>query len=97
MDDQRRIALLEARVAALEEAIERRSRELRRIQQQVCRRDLLSISRLQAGFPPMPRGAYELTFWHETVGLRAADVEETLADLWRSLSPPRDSDQDEAG
>ena len=86
--EARQIARLEARIAALEATLERRSRELRLIQKVVCRRDLLIISRLQAGLPPLPFGAYEPAFWHETPALTAADVEDVLEDLWRSLTPP---------
>jgi hypothetical protein len=82
------IARLEARVAALEAALEERSRELRLIQRHVCHRDLLLITRLRAGLPPFPRGAYEPAFWRETTELTAADVEETMRDLWSSLIPP---------
>jgi hypothetical protein len=86
-EEQRTIARLEARVEALEAALERRSRELRLIQRHVCKRDLIQISRLLAGLPPLPFGAYEPEFWHETTALTAAEVEETLTDLWRSLAP----------
>jgi len=85
---QPEIARLEARVAALETALEERSRQLRTIQRYVCRRDLLVISRLLSGLPPLPRGAYEPSFWHETTELTAAEVEETLQDLWTSVAPP---------
>jgi hypothetical protein len=87
-EQQRRlIARLEARVAALEAALAERSRELRVIQEHVCDRDLVLISRLQAGLPPLPLGAFEPAFWEETTALAPADVEETLTDLWRSLAP----------
>jgi hypothetical protein len=86
-EEQRTIARLEARVEALEAALERRSRELRLIQRHVCKRDLILISRLLAGLPPLPFGAYEPEFWQETTALKAAEVEETLTDLWRSLTP----------
>jgi hypothetical protein len=85
--EQLLIARLAARVAALEAALEERSRELRRIQQHVCHRDLVLISRLRAGLPPLPRGAYEPLFWRESTELTAADVEETLRDLWSSVVP----------
>ncbi|HYG61643.1 MAG TPA: hypothetical protein VEL74_03610 [Thermoanaerobaculia bacterium] len=86
-EEQRTIARLEARVEALEAALERRSRELRLIQRHVCKRDLILISRLLAGLPPLPFGAYEPAFWQETTALTPAEVEETLTDLWRSLAP----------
>ena len=80
------IAQLEARVAALEEALERRSRELRLLQQSVCACDLVSISRILAGQPPLSRNAYEPGYWRETAELTEADVEETLEDLWSSVT-----------
>jgi hypothetical protein len=92
--EQQLIARLEARVAALEAALEERSRELRRIQQHVCERDLILISRLRAGLPPLPRGAYEPAFWRETTQLTPADVEETLRDLWSSVAPPVTAERD---
>jgi hypothetical protein len=79
---------LKARVAALESALEERSRELRLIQRYVCQRDFLLIARLRAGLAPLPRGAFEPGFWRETTALTAADVEDTLQDLWTSLTPP---------
>jgi hypothetical protein len=82
------VARLQARVTALEAALEERSRELRLIQRHVCQRDLLLIARLRAGLPPFPLGAYEPAFWRETTELTPADVEETLRDLWLSLTPP---------
>lgn len=85
--EQRVIARLEARVAALEAALEERSRELRLIQQHACHRDLVLISRLRAGLPPLPRGSYDPAFWRETTELTPADVEETLYDLWSSIVP----------
>jgi hypothetical protein len=88
LDEKREIARLNARVAALEAALKERSRELCLIQRHVCHRDLLLISRLRAGLPPLPLGAYEPAFWHETTDLTVADVEETLRDLWTSLTPP---------
>lgn len=85
--EQQLIARLEARVAALEAALEERSRELRLIQRHVCHRDLVLISRVRAGLPPLPRGAYEPAFWRETTELTPADIEETLQDLWTSVVP----------
>jgi hypothetical protein len=85
--EQREIARLESRVAALEAALAKRSRELRLIQRHVCQRDLILVARLLAGLPPLPRGAYEPAFWRETTDLTPADVEETLKDLWSSLLP----------
>jgi hypothetical protein len=94
---QRTIARLEARVASLEAALERRSQELRRIQQHVCKQDLILISRLLAGLPPLPFGAYEPDLWRETTALTPAEVEETLTDLWRSLAPLPELDEPAPG
>lgn len=82
------IERLRARVAALESALEERSRELRLIQSNVCQRDFLLIARLRAGLAPLPRGAFEPGFWRETTELTTADVQDTLQDLWSSLTPP---------
>ena len=81
------VAYLEARVAALEAALERRSRIQRMIQREMCDEDLLIISRIEAGLPPLPRQAYDVELWPETADLTAADVEQTMGDLWRSLAP----------
>jgi hypothetical protein len=78
---------LSARVAALEEALERRSREIRLLQRHVCKRDLLLIARLAAGLAPLPRGAFEPVLWRETTELTRTEVEETMLDLWQSLAP----------
>ena len=79
------IARLQSRVAALEALLERRSRELRLIQKQVCHRDLLVISRISAGLAPLPFGSFDPHFWQETTALTPAEVEETMKDLWSSL------------
>ena len=82
-----RIAQLEARVAALEAALVRRSKELRELQRHLPSRELLNLSRLAGGLPPVPRGRYDLDIWRETTALSTANVEETLLDLWQSLAP----------
>jgi len=83
--EARLIARLQARVAALEALLERRSRELRRIQKHVCHRDLLIISRVSAGLSALPFGAFDPDFWQETAALTPAEVEPTLEALWDSL------------
>lgn len=82
-----RIARLEARVAALEAALARRSNELRALQRHLPSGELLNLSRLAGGLPPVPRGRYDLEVWRETTALTTANVEETLLDLWQSLAP----------
>jgi len=86
-DDPLNIARLEARVAALEEALVARSRELRRLQGELPLRDLVALSRSLAGLPPNPIKPYDPEHWRETTELTAAEVEETMTDLWRSLEP----------
>lgn len=84
-----RIAELEAQVEALEQALQQRSRELRAIQSLVCPHDLLLISRVAAGLPPLPRHfANEPDLWRETTQLTPADVEDVLNDVWGSLTAP---------
>ncbi len=81
------IARLEARVAALEAALEARSRELRLVQRHCCPRDLALIARIRSGLPPLSRWAFEPALWQETTELTPAEVEPVLQDLWRSLRP----------
>ena len=95
-DPQEHIAYLEARVEALESALAERSRELRKLQRHLSPEDLLLFSRIRAGLPPLPRQAYDLSLWTETHELAASDVEETMLDLWRSLRPIEDPEDDEA-
>jgi hypothetical protein len=83
----RRIAELEAQVAALEAALARRSRELRELQGHLCHRDLVALSRLLTGFPAVERGTYTPDLWQETAAFTAAEVDLTLEDLWQSLLP----------
>ncbi|MCP4659874.1 MAG: hypothetical protein GY856_31105 [bacterium] len=91
-----RLAYLEARVEALEAALAARSRQLRQLQEHLLPEDLLLLSRLANGLPPLPRQAYDLSLWTETTEMTPADVEDTLRDLWRSLAvlddpPARDT------
>jgi hypothetical protein len=85
--EAQRIVELEAQVEALTAALVRRSRELRLLQGHLCRRDLVTLSRLAAGLPAFARGAYEPDLWRETTALTSAEVDITLEDLWRSLLP----------
>ena len=80
------IAHLRARVAALEAALERRSRELRLIQGHVCAVDLVLVSRVCAGLP-LAKGAYDPVLWRETTEVTEADIQETLEDLWVAVTP----------
>ncbi len=89
------VSFLEARVEALEETLRRRSRLYRLIQRTVSPEDLVAISRLESGLPPMPKQAYDLSLWEETTDLENADVEDTMHDLWRSLAPLPDISEEE--
>lgn len=82
-----RIAWLEGRVAALESALARRSREMRELQLHLCPRDLAHWTRVQAGLPVLPRLACEPDLWRETCDLTEAEVPETMQALWASLYP----------
>ena len=89
---EEKVARLEARVAALEAALEARSRELRQIQKHCCPQDLDLIARIRAGLPPVSRYAYEPGSWRETNELVPAEVEPVMQDLWRSLTPVENDD-----
>jgi hypothetical protein len=81
-------------VEALEEALRQRSSELRTLQRHLCPPDLAILGRIAAGQPPLPGGPFEPELWEDGVALRAADVEETLRDLWASLAPSTAADVD---
>jgi hypothetical protein len=81
------IARLEGRISALEEALDRRSRELRLLQGALCPRDLVQLARIADGLPPLPRIAHRPEYWTETTVIAPADLESTLEDLWVSLTP----------
>ncbi len=85
---------LEARVEALEAALEARSRELKSIQEHCCPKDLALIERIRAGLPPNGRYAYEPALWQETTELTPTEVEPLLSDLWRSLTVRATVDDD---
>lgn len=95
--EELRIATLEAQVEALEGALARRSEELRRLQRYLSKRDLMILSRLQEGLPPLPLRAYDPNLWRETIDLEAVGVEEALADLWLSLYPAAGGEASPAG
>lgn len=91
--DSTRILELEARVEALEEALTRRSRELRLIQKYACSTDLVLIHRVSCGLPPLPQYAYELSRWDESPHLRQAEVEKALKDLWNYTNLAAESEE----
>ena len=87
MTDGDEIVRLRARVAGLEAALERRSRELRLIQRLVCERDLVLIARVTSGLSPLVAGDFDIEQWPESHALTGADVEKTLLALWDSVVP----------
>jgi hypothetical protein len=79
---------LEARVAALEQVLADRSRLLRQLARVICEDDLMSLSRLTVGQPPLPRAGFGLRGWRETTSVSSGDVDKTMAELWRTAAPP---------
>jgi len=79
---------LEARVAALEQLLADRSRLLRQLARVICEDDLISLSRLTVGQPPIPRAGFGLRGWRETTSVSSGDVDKTMAELWRTAAPP---------
>ena len=79
---------LEARVAALEQLLADRSRLLRQLARVICEDDLMSLSRLTVGQPPIPRAGFGLRGWRETTTVSLGDVDKTMAELWRTAAPP---------
>lgn len=88
MDPAATIARLEARVATLERVVADRSRLLRQVTRVVCEEDLMNLSRLAAGQPPIPRAGFGLRGWRETTSPTMGDVDKTMAELWRAAAPP---------
>jgi len=82
------IARLEERVATLERVVADRSRLLRQVTRVVCDEDVMNISRLAAGQPPIPRAGFGLRGWRETTSTTIGDVDKTMAELWRAAVPP---------
>jgi hypothetical protein len=82
------IARLEGRIAALERALVRRSRQIRLLQRYLGSRDLLALGRIAADLPALPRIASQPEYWRETTALLSVGVVETLEDLWQTELPP---------
>ena len=80
-----RIAELEAQVERLEKSLAERSALIRALSPALCDKDLVTLSRLSSGLPPLPRSGIGLAGWRESTELSPADVEETMTELWRSL------------
>lgn len=88
------IARLEARVAALENKLAERSAWIRAWARDARDEDLVKLCRAALGMPPIPRAGLGLRGWGETTELSAGDVEATMTELWRSLTPFELSDGD---
>lgn len=80
---------LQARIAALEAALHRRSEELRRIQQLLPRADLAVIERVVAEMPLGDPRAHSASAWRETYQLVPGEVDRILDDLWSATGGPR--------
>lgn len=81
------IARLEARVHALETKLAERSAWIRAFARDARDEDLVKLCRAALGLPPIPRAGFGLRGWGETTELRAGEVEPTMSELWRSLTP----------
>jgi hypothetical protein len=88
------IRRLETRIARLEKSLADRSRLLRHLTRELCDEDLVTLSRVTCGLPPLPRAGFGLRGWRETTTLSSGDVDRTMEEVWRSVTPPRD-DPDE--
>lgn len=82
------IAYLEARVACLEEQLVETSAIYRAFVREACDEDVINASRAAMGLPPLPRAGFGLRGWRETTTLVPGDVERTMHELWRSVTPP---------
>ena len=92
--DAHRIAYLEARIAYLENVLNERSRMLRTYARDACDEDLINASRAAMGLPPLPRAGFGLRGWKETTTLSPSEVEPTMRELWRSVTPTRFGDEE---
>jgi hypothetical protein len=81
------IARLEARVASLERKLAERSAWIRAWAHDARDEDLVRLCRAALGMPPIPGAGLGLRGWGETTELSAGEVEPTMAELWRSLTP----------
>jgi len=85
--DRLTIARLEARVASLEKKLAERSAWIRAFARDAREEDLIRLTRAILGLPPLPRPGFGLRGWSETTSLSSGDVEATMTELWRSLTP----------
>ncbi|HZI67650.1 MAG TPA: hypothetical protein VFF17_13900 [Thermoanaerobaculia bacterium] len=87
-DPEQTIAYLQARVAVLEKRLAERSAALRAVARDACDEDLINLSRTAMGLPPLPRAGFGLRGWKETTTLALSEVDATMRELWRSVTPP---------
>lgn len=87
------IVRLEAKIATLEAKLRERSAWIRAFARDSRDEELIRLERAVLGLSPLPRAGFGLRGWAETTALSAGDVETTLSELWRSLTPFRLSDE----
>lgn len=95
-DDSATVARLESRICRLEQILAERSRLLRYLARELSDEDLVTFSRASCGLPPLPRAGFGLRGWRETTALSSGDVDRTMEELWRTLRPPSDIEEDDA-
>jgi hypothetical protein len=93
-DSAEELARLEARVAHLEKLLANRSRVLRSLARGLCEDDLVTLSRLESGLPPLLRSDAGSLVWRDTTRLTSADVERTMTALWRAVAPFHGADEE---
>lgn len=81
------IARLESRVETLEQKLRERSAWIRALARDSRDEELVRLERAVLGLPPLPRAGFGLRGWSDTTTLSVGDVEDTLRELWRSLTP----------
>lgn len=86
-DERQTIARLESRVVTLERKLAERSAWIRALARDARDEELIRLERAVLGLPPLPRPGFGLRGWSETTSLSSGDVESTLRELWRSLTP----------
>lgn len=93
-DPAAELARLRARIAQLEKALADRSRVLRSLARGLCEEDLVTLSRLASGLPPLLRSDAGSLVWRDTTRLTSADVERTMTALWRAVAPFHGADEE---
>jgi hypothetical protein len=81
------IVRLEKRVETLERKLRERSAWIRALARDSRDEELIRLERAVLGLPPLPRPGFGLRGWSDTTTLSVGDVESTMHELWRSLTP----------